>query len=102
MLWSMLPLHHTHGLVNVTLCALANGARVEMPAGFDAEGCWQRLEEGGLTLFMAVPTVYAKLAVACGAIGSRERSARRCRESGCDSSTRRVWSAPTACRVSCA
>jgi len=24
-----------------------------MFAGFDAEVCWQRLEEGGLTLFMA-------------------------------------------------
>jgi malonyl-CoA/methylmalonyl-CoA synthetase len=61
---NVLPLHHTHGLVNVTLCALANGARVEMLAGFEAEGCWRRLEEGGLTLFMAVPTVYAKLAAA--------------------------------------
>ena len=50
--------------MNVTLCALANGARVEMLEGFDAEGCWRRLEEGGLTLFMAVPTVYAKLAAA--------------------------------------
>jgi malonyl-CoA/methylmalonyl-CoA synthetase len=61
---NVLPLHHTHGLVNVTLCALANGARVEILAGTDAEGCWRRLEEDGLTLFMAVPTVYAKLAAA--------------------------------------
>ncbi len=61
---NVLPLHHTHGLVNVTLCALANGACVEMSAGFDAEACWRRLEEGGLTVFMGVPTVYAKLASA--------------------------------------
>jgi malonyl-CoA/methylmalonyl-CoA synthetase len=61
---NVLPLHHTHGLVNVTLCALANGACVEMPEGFDAEDCWRRLEEGGLTVFMGVPTVYAKLAAA--------------------------------------
>ncbi|MFN7988139.1 MAG: acyl-CoA synthetase [Thermoanaerobaculia bacterium] len=61
---NVLPLHHTHGLVNVTLCALANGAAVEMLPGFDAEACWRRLGEGGLTLFMAVPTVYAKLAAA--------------------------------------
>ncbi len=61
---NVLPLHHTHGLVNVTLCALANGSRVEMLPGFDAEATWRRLEEGGLSLFMAVPTVYAKLAAA--------------------------------------
>lgn len=73
---NVLPLHHTHGLVNVTLCALASGARVEMPAGFDAEACWRRLEEGGLTLFMAVPTVYAKLAAAWDAADAPTRARR--------------------------
>ncbi len=77
---NVLPLHHTHGLVNVTLCALANGACVEMPAGFDAEACWQRLEGGGLTLFMAVPTVYAKLAAAWDAA---DRAARVRRSGAC-------------------
>jgi malonyl-CoA/methylmalonyl-CoA synthetase len=62
--------------VNVTLCALANGARVEMLPGFDAEACWRRLEEGGLTLFMAVPTVYAKLAAAWDAAGAATRARR--------------------------
>ncbi len=78
---NVLPLHHTHGLVNVTLCALANGALVEMLAGFDAEGCWTRLEEGGLTLFMAVPTVYAKLAAAWEGADAptRERRSEACR-----------------------
>lgn len=79
---NVLPLHHTHGLVNVTLCALANGARVEMLPGFDAEGCWRRLEEGGLTLFMAVPTVYAKLAAAWDTAGAatRARRSEACRQ----------------------
>lgn len=73
---NVLPLHHTHGLVNVTLCVLANGARVEMPTGFDAEACWRRLEEGGLTLFMAVPTVYAKLAAAFEVVDAAARARR--------------------------
>jgi malonyl-CoA/methylmalonyl-CoA synthetase len=73
---NVLPLHHTHGLVNVTLCALANGARVEMLPGFDAEACWRRLEEGGLTVFMAVPTVYAKLAAAWAAADGATRARR--------------------------
>ncbi len=79
---NVLPLHHTHGLVNVTLCALASGARVEMSAGFDAEACWRRLEEGGLTLFMAVPTVYAKLVAAWDAAGhaTRIRRSEACRQ----------------------
>jgi len=73
---NVLPLHHTHGLVNVTLCALANGAQVEMPGGFESEACWRRLEEGGLTLFMAVPTVYAKLAASWGAADGPTRARR--------------------------
>ena len=78
---NVLPLHHTHGLVNVTLCALSSGACVEMRPGFDAEGCWRRLEEGGLTLFMAVPTVYARLAAAWEAAdaATRERRSAACR-----------------------
>ena len=57
----MLPLNHVHGLVNVTLCALAAGACCEAPGGFDAESTWSRLASGELTLFMAVPTIYARL-----------------------------------------
>ena len=57
----VLPLNHVHGLVNVTLCALAAGACCEAPGGFDAEATWSRLAAGDLTLFMAVPTIYARL-----------------------------------------
>jgi malonyl-CoA/methylmalonyl-CoA synthetase len=57
----VLPLHHTHGVVNALLCALWAGATCEMLPGFDAGRVWQRFVEGGPTLFMAVPTIYAKL-----------------------------------------
>jgi malonyl-CoA/methylmalonyl-CoA synthetase len=56
-----LPLHHTHGIVNALLCALWAGATVEMLPGFDAQRVWEGFTEGGLTVFMAVPTIYAKL-----------------------------------------
>lgn len=57
----VLPLHHTHGIVNVLGCALWSGAVCEMPGGFDPDAVWQRFESGELTLFMAVPTIYVKL-----------------------------------------
>lgn len=60
----VLPLHHVHGLVNVTLTPLWVGALCESPGGFDAEHVWNRMASGDLTLFMAVPTVYARLIVA--------------------------------------
>lgn len=59
----VLPLHHVHGLVNKLLCALWSGASVEF-CKFDAGLIWKRFadkESDALTLFMAVPTVYAKL-----------------------------------------
>src|SRR5918999_727368 len=57
----VLPLHHTHGIVNALLCALWAGATCEMLPTFDARRVWDRFAEGGPTLFMAVPTIYAKL-----------------------------------------
>lgn len=66
----VLPLHHVHGVMAVLLCAMWNGAAVEMLPKFDAAATWAALtrqpdkrHEGGrqLSLFMAVPTVYAKL-----------------------------------------
>jgi malonyl-CoA/methylmalonyl-CoA synthetase len=57
----VLPLHHVHGLVNVLCCALWSGACCEMLPRFDAELTWQRLADGQLTVFMAVPTVYHRL-----------------------------------------
>ncbi|HTL82341.1 MAG TPA: acyl-CoA synthetase [Bacteroidia bacterium] len=56
-----LPLHHTHGIVNKLLCALYSGARCDMLPKFDAEIAWKRITAKNYSLFMAVPTVYAKL-----------------------------------------
>ncbi|MCG3148865.1 MAG: Long-chain-fatty-acid--CoA ligase [Verrucomicrobiae bacterium] len=58
----VLPLHHVHGIVNVLLCALSVGATCEMLPEFDAEKVWDRLASRELTLFMAVPTIYTRLA----------------------------------------
>ena len=59
-----LPLHHVHGIINVVGCALWSGASCDMLPRFDAAAVWDRIEAGGLTLFMAVPTVYARLIAA--------------------------------------
>jgi malonyl-CoA/methylmalonyl-CoA synthetase len=60
----VLPLNHVHGLVNITLTALAVGATCEAPGGFENAHVWERLASGELTVFMAVPTVYARLTAA--------------------------------------
>jgi malonyl-CoA/methylmalonyl-CoA synthetase len=60
----VLPLHHVHGVINVLTCALASGAECRFLAKFDAGEVWRRFIEDDLTLFMAVPTIYAKLIAA--------------------------------------
>lgn len=57
----VLPLHHVHGIINVLTCALWSGARCTVYPGFDTDETWAALASGGLTLFMAVPTVYGRL-----------------------------------------
>lgn len=57
----VLPLNHVHGIINVLSCALYSGATCEILPGFDAAEVWRRFRRGGLTVFMAVPTIYAKL-----------------------------------------
>jgi len=57
----VLPLHHTHGIINVLCCALWAGAVCEMLPRFDALRVWEKLLAGETTLFMAVPTIYFKL-----------------------------------------
>ena len=63
----VLPLHHIHGIVNVLGCALWSGAVCEMLPAFDATAVWDRIERGGLSLFMAVPTIYGRLVQAWNA-----------------------------------
>jgi malonyl-CoA/methylmalonyl-CoA synthetase len=54
----VLPLHHTHGLVVALLGALWVGASVQF-ASFEAARVWSSMADA--TVFMAVPTMYAKL-----------------------------------------
>jgi malonyl-CoA/methylmalonyl-CoA synthetase len=57
----VLPLNHVHGLINVTFTALTVGACCDAPGGFDATTVWERFSSGDVTVFMAVPTIYARL-----------------------------------------
>jgi malonyl-CoA/methylmalonyl-CoA synthetase len=80
-----LPLHHVHGIINVVSCALWAGATCEMlcpskPTSaplprFDAGAVWECIGSGRLTVFMAVPTIYARL-IAAWEAASPERRAR--------------------------
>jgi malonyl-CoA/methylmalonyl-CoA synthetase len=72
---NVLPLNHVHGIVNVLGCAWWSGAACEVMAPFEARTVWERFASGGLTLFMAVPTIYAKLLAAWRAAGGAERRA---------------------------
>jgi malonyl-CoA/methylmalonyl-CoA synthetase len=76
-----LPLHHLHGIVNKLCCCLWAGAVCEfMP--FDALQVWRRLALSGssaqghqdaISLFMAVPTIYALLLESRSALSEAER-----------------------------
>ncbi|MDZ7994709.1 MAG: acyl-CoA synthetase [Nostoc sp. EfeVER01] len=68
----ILPLHHIHGIINVLTCALWVGAECHILSKFDAETVWNRICDGDLTLFMAVPTIYVKL-IAAWETASKER-----------------------------
>ncbi|HEY8338927.1 MAG TPA: acyl-CoA synthetase [Egibacteraceae bacterium] len=78
----VLPLHHVHGIVNVLCCALWTGAVCEMAGGFEATAVWERFAAGGVTLFMAVPTIYHRLIAAWEAADAptRERWSRGARD----------------------
>jgi malonyl-CoA/methylmalonyl-CoA synthetase len=54
-----LPLHHMHGLCIALLSTLGAGATARMLPQFDARAVWDAMATS--TVFMAVPTVYAKL-----------------------------------------
>ena len=70
----VLPLHHTHGIVNALCCPLYAGAAVEFGGGFDPAATWERLASGDSTIFMAVPTIYAKLLRAWDGANRRTRA----------------------------
>ncbi len=56
-----LPMHHIHGIINVTSCALWSGATIEPFERFEMQAILERVREDAYTLFMAVPTIYVKL-----------------------------------------
>ena len=78
----VLPLHHVHGIINVLGCALWSGATCEMMLRFDAAEVWQRIANRELSLFMAVPTIYARLAAEWDKAdhGTREHWSDTCRQ----------------------
>ena len=57
----VLPLNHVHGIVNILGCAMWAGAVCEFLSPFEPAAVWDRIACGGVTLFMAVPTIYARL-----------------------------------------
>ncbi|XP_008051345.1 acyl-CoA synthetase family member 3, mitochondrial [Carlito syrichta] len=60
----VLPLHHVHGVVNKLLCPLWVGATCVMLPEFSAQQVWEKFlssETPRINVFMAVPTIYAKL-----------------------------------------
>ncbi len=59
---NVLPLNHVHGLINVLGCTLWSGARCYMLPKFDPKALLELFEKEDITLFMAVPTVYSRLA----------------------------------------
>jgi malonyl-CoA/methylmalonyl-CoA synthetase len=68
----VLPLHHTHGLIVAALGALWAGAEARF-LSFEAAAVWDALGDG-ITVFMAVPTIYAKLVEAYRAADPERRA----------------------------
>lgn len=58
----VLPLHHMHGLCIALLPMLTAGGATRMLSRFDARATWDAMADS--TVFMAVPTIYAKLLAA--------------------------------------
>jgi malonyl-CoA/methylmalonyl-CoA synthetase len=67
----VLPLHHTHGLIVAALGGLWAGAEVRF-LPFEPVAAWEAL--AGVTVFMAVPTIYAKLMEALRAAPADRRA----------------------------
>jgi malonyl-CoA/methylmalonyl-CoA synthetase len=75
----VLPLHHMHGLAIAWLSAIGVGATTRFLSGFGARPTWEAMADA--SVFMAVPTIHAKLFTAFDAEGekSRERWTRSAR-----------------------
>ena len=71
----VLPLNHVHGLVNVTLCRSRSALCARRPDVSTPAPSGSGSRVGEVTLFMAVPTIYARLVGAWEAAdeGTRQR-----------------------------
>ena len=70
-----LPLHHMHGIINVLSCALWCGATVHAMPKLDLARLCEQVARGTYTVFMAVPTIYVKLAGYFEQLDALEREA---------------------------
>ena len=71
-----LPLHHLHGILNALCAVLAAGGSCELLPRFDAARVARALAaDDTLTLFMGVPTMYARLAQHWDALAHEDRAA---------------------------
>ncbi|MBI3879098.1 MAG: AMP-binding protein [Verrucomicrobia bacterium] len=70
-----LPMHHIHGIINVTCCALWSGATIEPFVKFDTATILDRVRADAYTVFMAVPTIYVKLIQSLEAASPEDRTA---------------------------
>ena len=73
-----LPLHHVHGLVNALLTPLSVDASVHFIDRFSAQAVWRALiDRPEISVFMGVPTMYAKLLSAWDTMPRGEQAAAR-------------------------
>ena len=70
-----LPLHHMHGIINVLSCALWCGATVHAMPKLDLARLCDQVARGTYSVFMAVPTIYVKLAGYFEQLEAAERKA---------------------------
>lgn len=70
-----LPLHHIHGIINITCCALWSGASIEAFPRFEMGAILDHVRADAYTLFMAVPTIYVKLIQAIESASPEDRAA---------------------------
>lgn len=68
----VLPLHHMHGLCIALLTAIASGAATRMLPAWEAARVWESMHDA--TVFMGVPTMYAKLFAALDAADDATRA----------------------------
>ncbi|GAB1265102.1 acyl-CoA synthetase [Aurantivibrio infirmus] len=70
-----LPMHHVHGIINILCSGLWAGATIDVYKSFEMEAILKNVVAGRYTVFMAVPTIYAKLIPHLESISEAEKDA---------------------------